>query len=474
MKKLYLIMVFILLFIIVKSGFSQSPKSVYIAPTEPEVIQKLNWWHGIKFGLLMHWGTYSQWGIVESWSLCPEDEGWCHRKYPDYFEYVKQYEALQYTFNPTRFNPDKWAAAAKDAGMRYVVFTTKHHDGFCMFNTKQTNYKITDINCPFSENPKADVTKEIFNAFRKQDFGIGAYYSKPDWHNDDYWWRNFPPIDRNVNYDTEKYPERWNRFQDFTYNQIQELTTNYGKIDIIWLDGGWVRSLDEQTDESRSWLKHKAINQDINMPAIAAMARKNQPGILVVDRSVHNKFENYFTPEQEIPKKPLPYPWETCMTMATSWSWVYNDTYKPTNKLIHLLVDIVSKGGNFLLNIAPSPTGDLDDTAYLRLKEIGEWMKINSEAIYNTQPIAPYKDGKTCFTQGKNGAVYLIYLADANETMPSEIKVNNFKPKANAKVVLLGNENINTTITDNGITLKPSSKQRNKPPCKHAWVFKMY
>ena len=204
------------------------------------------------------------------------------------------------------------------------------------------------------------------------------------------------------------------------------------------------------------------------------MARKNQTGILMVDRSVHNKFENYFTPEQQIPEKPLPYPWETCMTMANSWSWVYNDTYKPTHKLIHLLVDIVAKGGNFLLNIGPDPSGQLDDTAYVRLKEIGEWMKINNEAIYNTRPMAPYKDGKTCFTQGKNGATYLIYLADVNESMPSEITIHNYQPKANAKVKLLGTDEMIPLVSGkNFITLKLNGKYMLNPPCKYAWVFKV-
>ena len=457
-----------------KSANSQSGDSLYIKPTDTLVLNKLSWWQDIKFGLLMHWGAYSQWGIVESWSLCPEDENWCKRKIPDYTEYVKRYEALKYSFNPVRFNPEKWAAAAKDAGMKYVVFTTKHHDGFCMFDTKQTNYKITDKECPFSVNKRADVTKEIFNAFRNENFGIGAYFSKPDWNSNDYWCPDFPPIDRNVNYETAKYPVRWKRFQQFTFNQIEELTLNYGKVDILWLDGGWVRSMAEQTEESRTWLKHKAIDQDINMPAIAAMARKNQPGMIIVDRSVHNKFENYFTPEQEIPEKPLSYPWETCMTMANSWSWVYNDTYKPTHQLIHTLVDIVSKGGNLLLNIAPDPSGELDDTAYVRLKEIGEWMKINGEAIYNSKPIAPFKKGKICFTEGKNAEVYMIYLADTNEVMPSEIRINDFFPKANAKVMLLGADNLKADIAGNMMIIKINEKHQLKPPCKYAWVFKVY
>src|SRR6478609_4669579 len=139
----------------------------YQVPADPKVQEKLTEWKKIKFGLLMHWGTYSQWGIVESWSLCPEDEGWCERRGPhshDWFEYKKAYEDIPKTFNPVKFNPERWAQAAKGAGMKYVVFTTKHHDGFAMFDSKYTDYKIT--NTPFKTNPKANVTKEVLAAFR--------------------------------------------------------------------------------------------------------------------------------------------------------------------------------------------------------------------------------------------------------------------------------------------------------------------
>src|ERR1700733_12379828 len=165
-------------------------------PADTLVRQKLAYWQDSKFGLLMHWGTYSQWGIVESWSICPEDEGWTHRRGPSAASYngdVQAYQKLQTTFNPIHFDPAKWAAAAKTAGMKYVVFTTKHHDGFCMFDTKQTDYKIT--------SPNSNVAKAIFDAFRADGFMTGAYFSKPDWHSPDYWWPYFPPKDRNVNYD---------------------------------------------------------------------------------------------------------------------------------------------------------------------------------------------------------------------------------------------------------------------------------
>src|SRR5436190_1660303 len=181
--------------------FSQQEKiKEYYPPGDSLVQKQLVRWQNCKFGLLMHWGTYSQWGIVESWSLCNEDEDWCRRRGPyakDYEGYKKEYEKLQTTFNPGRFNPERWAAAAKNAGMKYVVFTTKHHDGFCMFDTKYTDYKVTDTACPFSSNPKKNVTKEVFDAFRQKQFWIGAYFSKPDCHSDYYWWKKFPPADRN-------------------------------------------------------------------------------------------------------------------------------------------------------------------------------------------------------------------------------------------------------------------------------------
>ena len=413
----------------------------FVAETDSLALQKLEEWKDWKFGLLMHWGTYSIWGIVESWSLCPEDEGWTVRKkgdYSNYFEYKKEYEDLGKQFNPIKFDPDKWAAAAKDAGMKYVVFTTKHHDGFCMFDTKQTDYKITASLVPFSKNSKANVAKEIFSAFRKEGLATGAYFSKPDWHNENFWWPYFPPMNRNVNYDIKKYPERWKNFQDFTYNQIKELMSDYGKMDILWLDGAWVRP-DSLVDHKVDWEKNIPPGQDVNMPRIAKMCRQLQPGIIIVDRWVPGPYENYHTPEQQIPNKPLPYPWETCMTMATSWSYVPDDKYKSTNTIIHNLVDIVSKGGNYLLNIAPGPDGEWHDEAYQRLKEIGAWLKINGEAIYKTRTVYPYKDGDVCFTRSKDWkTIYAIRLLKENESVPTQISFKGISVDTKPFIRLLG------------------------------------
>ncbi|MGI9580276.1 alpha-L-fucosidase [Chryseobacterium sp. RRHN12] len=409
----------------------------YQKPTDPLVIQNLDQWQDMKFGLFMHWGTYSQWGIVESWSLCPEDESWTQRKSEhgkSYYEYVKNYENLQTTFNPVQFNPQKWADAVKKAGMKYVVFTTKHHDGFAMFDTRQSDYKITSPKTPFSKNPKSDVTKEIFNTFRKEGFKIGAYFSKPDWHSDDYWWSYFPPKDRNVNYDPKKYPERWESFKKFTFNQLNEITSHYGKVDILWLDGGWVRPFNT-IDPKVEWQRTIKVEQDIDMDKIGAMARKNQPGIIIVDRTVPGKWENYVTPEQAVPEHVLSIPWESCITMGDSFSYVPNDNYKTSQKIIETLVKIISRGGNYLMNIAPGPNGDYDAIVYERLQQISGWMDKNGSAVFATRSIAPYHEGNYYYTQSKDHhTVNVFHLDEKSEYQAPAILTftipENFKPQS--------------------------------------------
>jgi alpha-L-fucosidase len=414
----------------------------YTLPADKLVQAKLSQWGKIKFGLLMHWGTYSQWGVVESWSLCPEDEGWTVRKGPyakDWYSYKQAYENLQTTFNPVKFNPEKWALAAKNAGMKYVVFTTKHHDGFNMFDTKQSDYKITGTKSPFANNPKANVAKEIFNAFRDQGFMTGAYFSKPDWNTPDYWWKYFPPKDRNVSYDPKKYPEKWESFKKFTYNQIEELMSDYGKMDILWLDGGWVRPF-SSVDTSVEWQRTITHNQDIDMANIARMARTHQPGLLVVDRTVHGEYENYVTPEQQVPATYLPYPWESCMTLGNSWSYVPNDEYKTSRKVIHLLTEIVSKNGNLLLNIGPAPDGEWDPNAYARLEDIGKWMQVNGEAIYDAEADASLPgQGKWVFTK-KQDCVYAIYQLAAKEAISEIYKLNINTESPVKKIQILGTD----------------------------------
>jgi alpha-L-fucosidase len=488
MKKLFLFFAFAML-INMAQGQAIYESERYVPETDPLVIQKLEEWQNIKFGLLMHWGIYSEWGIVESWSICPEDYGWCERKKgnnPDnYFEYKKEYEALQTTFNPEKFDPEKWAKAAKYAGMKYVVFTTKHHDGFCMWDTKYTDYKVTSDKCPFHTNPKADIAKEVFNAFRAQGLWAGAYFSKPDWNTPYYWDPYFPPLDRNVNYDPAEYPEKWDKFIEFTHNQMLELMTNYGKMDIIWLDGGWVAKesnsaitsfYDKQLQQTKTgFIKNKIVNQDIRMDEIVKKMREKQPGLIVVDRAVYGKNQNYLTPENRVPDKTLPYPWESCIISGGGWSYTPNAKYMSGREGIHTLVDVVAKGGNLLLNIAPGPDGTWQQGAYDLLKEYGDWMKVNSEAIYNSKPIAPYKENNICMTKQDDGTVYFIYLAkEGEDKMPAEIKVTSHKPAKRAKVTLLGySKKLKWKADGNGFVVSIPEDVRNNPPVKYAWTIKV-
>jgi alpha-L-fucosidase len=455
----------------------------YIPPADTLVQAKLDRWRDSKFGLLMHWGTYSQWGIVESWSICPEDEGWTQRRGPysaTYKGYVQAYQNLQTTFNPTRFDPAKWAAAAKEAGMKYVVFTTKHHDGFCMFDTKQTDYKITSAQCPFSSDPRSNVTKGIFDAFRSADFMVGAYFSKPDWHSENYWWPYFPPKDRNVNYDPAKYPDRWQAFKQYTYNQISELMTGYGPVDLLWLDGGWVRPL-STVDPAVDWQRGIPYDQDIDMTGIAAMARSHQPGLIVVDRSVPGEYENYTTPEQQVPSHPVDDPWESCITMGNSWSYVPGDHYKSATELVRLLVKIVSRGGNLLLNVGPSPQGEWDDTVYARLKEIGAWLKVNGEGIYGSHPVRPYSSPTVYLTQSKDSLhIYAFYTGDGKDpadpgiTLSAELTIDRFAPAPGSKISILGQKAKLKWRQDgkNMVIMIPSSLQ-NKIVGEHALTFRI-
>lgn len=420
--------------------FSQQgvhPQSTeYVKPADPLVLQKLDKWQDQKFGMIIHWGLYAVPGIIESWALCSED--WINRDSTiSYCQFKEWYWGLNKEFNPVNFNPQQWATAAKDAGMRYLVFTTKHHDGFCMFDTKETDFKISAG--PFKDNPKADVAKYVFEAFRKEGLMTGAYFSKPDWHSEYYWWPKYATANRNNNYDIRRFPWRWNKFKEFTYNQISELMHNYGAMDILWLDGGWVRPRETVNAEVLSWgAPIPEWSQDIDMPKIAAMAREAQPGILIVDRTVHGEYENYQTPEQRIPATQLSYPWESCMTLGGAWGYVPRDRFKSSRRVIHSLIEIVAKGGSLLLGVGPKPDGTLPEDAITRLKEIGDWLDKNGEAIYNTRSTKHYQEGDIFFTDHKSGGTrYALVRLKDRSPVPASIEWTQNLPKKGTRIRLL-------------------------------------
>lgn len=429
------------------NGMRHERSDGYVAPTDPQVLAKLDKWKDLKYGVIFHWGLYSVPGIMESWVLCGEDLDWINRpETMNYEEYKNWYWGHNETFNPIAFDPAKWADIMKQGGMKYMVFTTKHHEGFCMFDTKETDFSI--MHGPFGKNPKANIAKHVFDAFRDKGFMIGAYFSKPDWHSDYYWWRRYPTKDRNVNYNVDFHPEQWKKFQDFTYNQIQELMTGYGDIDILWLDGGQVQP---------------RFKQDIKMDKIAAMARSHQPGLIVVDRTVKGEFENYQTPEGEVPDKQLDIPWETCMAM-NGWGWRAEGQYKSTKRIISTLIEVVAKGGNLLLGVGPTALGTIDEAATDSVLTIGKWLESNGEGIYNTVTVPHYNDGNVWFTSDKQGnTIYAFYAVKDGETLPETIEWTENIPVGNSVKLLQNGKKLKCNVKNGRVSVRlPKDLDRNK------------
>ena len=396
--------------------------STYEWPSDELVVSRLKQWKDLKFGVLIHWGLYSAAGIVESWSIC--DENWITRDTTrTYQQYLDWYWGLAEEFCPTRFDASQWAQACRDGGMKYMIFTTKHHDGFCMYDSHETNFTIARH--AFRDDPRRDVLRYVLDAFREQQFVIGTYFSKPDWHSQDYWWDTYGKKGRNVNYPIDQHRQRWERFKQFTHNQINEITSCYGRVDILWLDGGWVNK------DNRG--------QDIDMPKIAAIARKNQPGILIVDRTCHGPYENYQTPERTVPERQLDYPWESCIPLTDDWGWTPNAHYKSAAQVIGTLIEIVAKGGNLVLGVGPTPDGLLNPEVVSRLQEIGQWLKLNGKAIYNTTTTPYYNERDIWFTQSKDNARhYAIYRLPEGEQLPETISWTTHLPQKSIRLVVNG------------------------------------
>jgi alpha-L-fucosidase len=331
--------------------------------------ERMDWWREARLGLFIHWGLYAVPAGTYQGERVNGIGEWImnNGKIP-----VGEYEKFAAQFNPIGFNADEWVRLAKNAGMKYIVITSKHHDGFCLWDSKVTNYDVVDAT-PFQR----DILKELAAACKKQGIKLCFYHSIMDWHHPD----AQAPFYPNYN-DTERTNPNFDRYvENYLKPQLAELLTNYGPIGVLWFDGEWVKDWTEP--------KGKALYEYVRglQPTILVNNRvgKGRKGMEGLSKS--DEYAGDFgTPEQQVPATGLPgVDWETCMTMNDTWGYKsYDDHWKSTEELIRTLADVASKGGNFLLNVGPMPEGLIPQASVERLTEMGKWMAVNGESIHGT------------------------------------------------------------------------------------------
>jgi alpha-L-fucosidase len=348
---------------------------------------RMEWWRDARFGMFIHWGLYAVPGGIWNGQEVPSAGEWImfSGQIP-----VKDYEPLVHQFNPVQFNAKEWVKIAKDAGMKYIVITSKHHDGFCLFDSNYTDYDI--MSTPF----KRDIMKELADECHKQGLKICWYHSIMDWHHPDYLprrdWDKRPEI-----------PADYDKYVKYMKNQLWELVNNYGDIGVLWFDGEWEGTWTEEYGKDvyaylRDLQGDLIINNRVSKGR-GGMAGMTAEGIFSGD---------FGTPEQEIPTTGMPgQDWETCMTMNDTWGFKKNDhNWKSKEDLIRKLIDIASKGGNFLLNVGPTAEGLIPQPSVERLQAMGDWLEVNGESIYDTTAsVFPRLDWGRC--TAKPGKLYL-------------------------------------------------------------------
>jgi len=381
------------------------------APEKPAYLtaapEDMQWWREARFGLFIHWGPVSIKGTEIGWSRGGPRRGTGGTgEIP-----LEVYDNLYKEFNPTRFDAKEWVAVAKAAGMKYLVFTSKHHDGFSEFDSTLTDYKIT--NSPF----KRDVVKELADACRAAGLRVGWYYSPVDWHHPDY--------------RTESHA----KYVAYLHGQIRELLSNYGKIDILWFDG--------LGGSARDWDSENLFR----------MIRTLQPPIIVNNRA--GLPADHDTPEQAIGRFQTGRPWESCITICRQWAWKPNDPMKSLKECLQTLLRCAGGDGNLLFNVGPMPTGEIEPRQVERLKEMGQWLARYGETVYGTRG-GPWRPGPWGAATCKDTTVYLHIMKweDGGVTLPAiDRKV------VSAKALTGGTAEVRAAEAGLVITVPPADRQ---------------
>lgn len=352
------------------------PGSAANTPAPGSDAARLAWWREARFGLFIHWGPVSLKGTEIGWSRGGERRGYSFG--PGNQIPVDVYDNLYKEFNPVRFNADEWIAVAQAAGMKYLVFTSRHHDGFSMFDTQASDYKITAPESPF----RRDVVKELGDACHRAGLRFGLYYSQPDWRHPDAF------TDRHANY------------LAYLKAQVRELVTRYGRLDILWYDG----------------LGKSAADYDA--VALNRMVRELQPAILINNRN--GLPEDFDTPEQVVGKFQYDRPWESCITIGDQWAWKPDDRLKSLKQCLDTLIRCAGGDGNLLFNVGPMPDGRIEPRQVERLKEMGAWLARYGTTIYGTRG-GPWKPGADFAStrRGNTVFVHILRWKDDSLTLPA-------------------------------------------------------
>jgi alpha-L-fucosidase len=415
-------------------------------PPQPDD-NRMEWWREARFGMFIHWGVYSVPGGMYKGIQVNRIAEWIMNrgKIP-----VAEYKAFAKEFNPVKYDADAWVKMAKDAGMKYIVITSKHHDGFAMFDTKASDWDIVDAT-PY----KKDVLKPLAEACRKYGLKLGFYYSHAqDWVNPGGAAARKVATEGCANPDsaaidayTSANSGHWDPAQttktmsqyikDVAIPQVKELLTNYGDIAVIWWDTP-TGMTDEYAEEFKALLKM-------------------QPQIITNDRLKRPNFPgDYKTPEQRIPNLSEldGKDWETCMTMNETWGYKsYAHNWKSSQTLVRNLIDIASKGGNYLLNVGPKPDGSFPQESINILKEMGDWMKVNSEAIYGTtaSPFGLFDWGRC--TKKQNGKNTTLYFSVFDWPKDGKLVIPNFRNSVSTAKFLANGKTVKTKVKDNTLTI---------------------
>jgi alpha-L-fucosidase len=400
----------------------QNPQSLGLSASDAGRDARLAWWREARFGMFIHWGLYAQDG-----SFWKGQDGKSEHMMRHLQIHIADYEKIANDFNPVKFNAAEWVRIAKDAGMKYMIITSKHHDGFAMYDSKSDSYNIV-ARTPFKRDP----IKELAEACRAQGLRFGVYYSLGrDWHDPDV------PTRDGYRSNTWDFPDESKKvfsryFERKVKPQVTELLSNYGPIAVMWFD----------TPEKIS----KAESEEL-----IALIHKLQPECIINAR-VGNRLGDYDVQEQKIPDQGDPKPWETCMTLNGHWGYHKMDTkWKPTETLVEHLADVVSKGGNFLLNVGPTGEGLIPAPSVERLEEVGRWLKVNGEGIYGTTA-GPFKKLPWgCCTKKANAEGTVLYLHVFQWPPDGKLLVPGLKSEVQSAVVLGTPAKLATTAALEGV-----------------------